>query len=128
MPTSESVHQTNKEIKEIKNNCNENDEPKEKKRKDRASEYGFSLPPDPIGECQQYTKNTVLIYTQNPNVDVNKWLQDCRRYQNPSYYSTLVERFDIDELGTNFPAEIYDPAPWIGMFLKLMPLNIESVS
>lgn len=122
MPTAQSQYEPNNDI----NHCNEIDESKEQKRKDRAKEYGFSLPPEPIGECPKRTQDIVEFYTKFEKSDISKWTQDSKKYRNPSYYAKLIQLFNIDELGTNFSPDVYDPAPWIGMFFKLIYQNIQS--
>lgn len=123
VPIDDPEHETNKE----NIHCNENNEPKVKMRTDRATKYGFSLPPEPIGECPQKAQRNVIFLQDRAiyyNVDMNTTIKESWCYKNPNFYPTMIQRYNIDELGTNFPPEVYDPAPWIGMFLKFMLLNI----
>lgn len=39
-------------------------------------------------------------------------IQDRKDFRNPSIYEKLVQFCDINELGTNYPPEIYDPLMW----------------
>ncbi|EFO83372.1 hypothetical protein CRE_02806 [Caenorhabditis remanei] len=41
--------------------------------------------------------------------DLNKQIQGNPKYNNPMIYTTFIETFDIDEKGTNFPKNIFDP-------------------
>lgn len=112
-PIDESEHETNEQIVEN----NENDEPKEEVRKDRFSEYGFSLPPEPKGKCPQELQDKITnMYERmrTNNMDMNKLIQDRKEFRNPSIYEKLIQYCNIDELGTNYPPELYDPMQWIG--------------
>jgi len=40
--------------------------------------------------------------------DYNKIIQTKKAFRNPSIYEKLIEFCDIDELGTNFPPQLYD--------------------
>lgn len=48
------------------------------------------------------------------NMDMNKLIQDRKEFRNPSIYEKLIQYCDIDELGTNYPPELYDPMQWRG--------------
>lgn len=41
--------------------------------------------------------------------DLNKQIQGNPKYNNPMIYATFIDTFDIDEKGTNFPKNIFDP-------------------
>lgn len=119
VPMEESEHETNEEIVE----SNENDEPKDEIRKDRFSEYGFSLPPEPKGKCPQELQDKItLMYEKmrTNKMDMNKLIQDRKEFRNPSIYEKLIQYCNIDELGTNYPPELYDPVQWTGKFFKLI--------
>lgn len=40
--------------------------------------------------------------------DYNRIIQNKKQFRNPSIYEKLIQFCDIDELGTNFPPELYD--------------------
>lgn len=102
----------------------ENNDPKEDARKDRFSEYGFSLPPEPKGKCPQELQDKISnMYDKmrTNNMDMNKLIQDRKEFRNPSIYEKLIQYCDIDELGTNYPPELYDPMQWRGEFRVVIP-------
>ncbi|CAI2349569.1 unnamed protein product [Caenorhabditis sp. 36 PRJEB53466] len=41
--------------------------------------------------------------------DLNQQIQGNQQYNNPMSYTTFIEAFDIDEKGTNFARNIFDP-------------------
>ncbi|XP_059610172.1 SAP30-binding protein [Phlebotomus argentipes] len=83
--------------------------------KDRFAEYGFQLPPEPKGKCApelQEKINNLYEKMKNSNMDMNKVIQERKEFRNPSIYEKLIQFCDINELGTNYPPEIYDPLQW----------------
>lgn len=94
---------------------NEKDEPANETKRDRAAEYGFALPPEPKGKCPpefQEKINKMYEKMQTQNMNMNKLIQERKEFRNPSIYEKLIQYCDIDELGTNYPPEIYDPMQW----------------
>lgn len=95
---------------------NENEEPSgSEPKKDRFAEYGFSLPPEPRTKCPQELQDKITkMYEKmkTHNMDMNKIIQERKEFRNPSIYEKLIQYCEIDELGTNYPPEIYDPRQW----------------
>ncbi|GAB0097708.1 SAP30-binding protein [Sergentomyia squamirostris] len=82
---------------------------------DPFAEYGFQLPPEPKGKCTvelQEKINNLYEKMKNSNMDMNKLIQERKEFRNPSIYEKLIQFCDINELGTNYPPEIYDPLQW----------------
>lgn len=80
---------------------------------DHSKLYGFSLPPEPKAKCptelqEKITKSYEKMKTNN--IDMNKIIQERKEFRNPSIYEKLISFCDINELGTNYPPEIYDPS------------------
>lgn len=80
---------------------------------DHSKIYGFSLPPEPKSKCpselqEKITKSYEKMKTNN--LDMNKIIQERKEFRNPSIYEKLIQFCDINELGTNYPPEIYDPS------------------
>lgn len=77
---------------------------------------GVKLPPEPPGHCsmalQEKIKRLHERIKSNTNFNMNKAIQDRKDFRNPSIYEKLVQFCDINELGTNYPPEIYDPLMW----------------
>lgn len=84
-------------------------------RKDRWSKYNFTLPPEPKGKCSGELQDKINLlyekmkYTQ---MDMNRVIQERKEFRNPSIYEKLIQFCDINEFGTNYPPEIYDPQQW----------------
>jgi hypothetical protein len=74
--------------------------------------YGFTLPPEAKGqprpELQEKISSMVEKMKVNNKLDMNKIIQERKEFRNPSIYEKLIQFCSINELGTNFPAEIYD--------------------
>lgn len=89
-----------------------------KAQKDRFAEYGFQLPPESKGKCpadlQEKISNMYEKMKMN-NMDMNKLIQERKEFRNPSIYEKLIQFCEIDELGTNYPPELYDPMQWTSM-------------
>jgi len=93
---------------------NEDEELDEKERShcmEELWEGGVKLPPEPRGDCSRelqekfdelHRKKVEMGY------DYNKMIQKKKAFRNPSIYEKLILFCEIDELGTNFPPELYD--------------------
>lgn len=84
----------------------------EEKRKDRFAEYGFTLP-EVKGKCPAELQDKITkMYERMKmnNLDMNAVIQGRKEFRNPSIYEKLIQYCDIDELGTNYPAELYNPS------------------
>ncbi|XP_016930102.2 SAP30-binding protein [Drosophila suzukii] len=81
----------------------------------KYAKYKFQLPPEPKGKpsAELVTKITKM-YTKmrQTNMDMNRVIQDRKEFRNPSIYDKLISFCDINEFGTNYPPEIYDPLQW----------------
>lgn len=77
-----------------------------------VKKYGYSLPPEPTSKLnpklQENISNLHRKIVDN-GFDLNKYIQDKKEFRNPSIYDKLIQFCDINELGTNFPEEIYNP-------------------
>lgn len=107
------------------NGNNENEEPTNELKRDRVAEYGFALPPEPKGKCPQDLQDKITnMYgkMRTNNMDMNKLIQERKEFRNPSIYEKLIQYCDIDELGTNYPPELYDPMQWTS---ELTPIDCE---
>lgn len=86
----------------------------EEKQKDRFAEYGFTLP-EVKGKCPAELQDKITkMYERMKmnNLDMNRVIQGRKEFRNPSIYEKLIQYCDIDELGTNYPPELYDPLRW----------------
>ncbi|XP_023939420.1 SAP30-binding protein-like [Bicyclus anynana] len=79
------------------------------------SEDGVMIPPEPPGKCPKELQDTIAKYYNRmvtEGLDMNKIIQEKKNFRNPSIYEKLIQFCDINELGTNYPPEIYDPLRW----------------
>ncbi|CAH8610247.1 unnamed protein product [Dicrocoelium dendriticum] len=74
------------------------------------------LPPEPPGHCpmklQEKVDREVHRMRLEIDYDPNRSIQDNKAFRNPSIYEKLISFLNIDEKGTNFPPEIYNPYRW----------------
>jgi len=74
-------------------------------------EEGVKLPPEPTGSCSREIQEKIEKMWRrkvDDRVDFNYMIQNKKAFRNPSIYEKLIEHLNIDELGTNFPPELYD--------------------
>jgi len=75
----------------------------------------IKLPPEPQGRCSNNLQEKIARYNQKKlreGLDMNSIIQKKKGFRNPSIYEKLISYCGIDELGTNYPPEIYDPHMW----------------
>jgi len=74
-------------------------------------EEGVKLPPEPTGQCSRDLQEKIEKMWRrkvDERIDFNYMIQNKKAFRNPSIYSKLILHLNIDELGTNFPPELYD--------------------
>lgn len=49
---------------------------------------------------------------EEKNQDLNYFIQKGKEFRNPSIYEKLIESCEIDEFGTNYSKDYYDPEGW----------------
>ncbi|CAL1546073.1 unnamed protein product [Lymnaea stagnalis] len=75
----------------------------------------IKIPPEPPGPCSVQLQKTIKEYYERmrrEGLDMNRSIQSKKTFRNPSIYDKLIDFCHIDEKGTNFPPEIYDPHIW----------------
>lgn len=109
--TDEEEDESEEEAKEGEDegqrDCSENDNKYESYEK----MYGYSLPPEPTTKLDsKFQENITNLHQKivNHGFDLNKYIQDKKEFRNPSIYDKLIQFCDINELGTNFPEDIYN--------------------
>ena len=73
------------------------------------------LPPEPTNQCAKELQDKITkLYgqMQNGGLDMNAVIQSRKDFRNPSIYEKLIDFCNLNEFGTNYPAEIYDPLKW----------------
>ncbi|XP_046629950.1 SAP30-binding protein [Neodiprion virginianus] len=77
--------------------------------------FGVTIPPEPQGQCpvELQEKITKLFRKmEGSGLDMNKVIQQRKDFRNPSIYEKLIQFCSINELGTNYPPERFDPFKW----------------
>ncbi|KAG6804164.1 SAP30-binding protein [Apis laboriosa] len=77
--------------------------------------YGVTIPPEPPGQCpvELQEKITKLFRKmESSGLDMNKVIQQRKDFRNPSIYEKLIQFCSINELGTNYPPDRFDPFKW----------------
>lgn len=72
------------------------------------------LPPEPTERCSNKLQVKILkLYQKMQNgMDLNASIQRRKDFRNPNIYEKLISYCNIDEKGTNYPPELYDPSIW----------------
>lgn len=81
----------------------------------KYAHFAFNLPTDPKGKpLPELTEKVKQLYEkmETNNMDMNRIIQQRKEFRNPSIYEKLIQFCDINEFGTNYPPEIYDPLQW----------------
>uniref|UniRef100_A0A8C7DI31 SAP30 binding protein n=1 Tax=Oncorhynchus kisutch TaxID=8019 RepID=A0A8C7DI31_ONCKI len=73
------------------------------------------IPPEPPGRCSSHLQVKIQkLYEKNlhGDLDTNNHIQRKKEFRNPSIYEKLIQFCSIDELGTNYPKDMFDPHCW----------------
>ncbi|XP_069608138.1 SAP30-binding protein isoform X2 [Ranitomeya imitator] len=73
------------------------------------------IPPEPPGRCSNNLQEKILkMYERKvkEGTDMNQLIQKKKEFRNPSIYEKLIQFCSIDELGTNYPKDMFDPHGW----------------
>lgn len=76
---------------------------------------GVRLPPEPTGLCSNQLQDKIArLYEkmESNGLDMNHVIQQRKDFRNPSIYEKLIQFCSINEFGTNYPAQVYDPLRW----------------
>ncbi|XP_023315017.1 SAP30-binding protein [Trichogramma pretiosum] len=80
-----------------------------------ADAYGVVIPPEPAVKCPSELQDKILnLYKrmESGRSDMNKIIQHRKDFRNPSIYEKLIQFCSINELGTNFSSDRFDPFKW----------------
>uniref|UniRef100_A0A4X2LCP4 SAP30 binding protein n=1 Tax=Vombatus ursinus TaxID=29139 RepID=A0A4X2LCP4_VOMUR len=75
----------------------------------------IKIPPEPPGKCSHPLQDKIQkLYEQKikEGMDMNYIIQRKKEFRNPSIYEKLIQYCSIDELGTNYPQDMFDPHGW----------------
>ncbi|CAF0976724.1 unnamed protein product [Rotaria sordida] len=73
------------------------------------------IPPEPAKSCSTKLQEKFEEYYKRfkkTGVDQNVRIQELKDFRNPCMYEKMISHLGIDEIGTNFPQELYDPHWW----------------
>ncbi|XP_056406078.1 SAP30-binding protein isoform X1 [Hyla sarda] len=73
------------------------------------------IPPEPPGRCSNNLQEKIhKLYERKlkEGTDMNQIIQKKKEFRNPSIYEKLIQFCSIDELGTNYPKDMFDPHGW----------------
>ncbi|VUZ57778.1 unnamed protein product [Hymenolepis diminuta] len=88
---------------------------KEETEVDKVDDEVF-LPPESVEMCSLELQNTVETAIRRMQHDIsfdpNRVIQDNKSFRNPSIYKKLISFLGIEEKGSNFSKEVYDPYRW----------------
>ncbi|XP_071620687.1 SAP30-binding protein isoform X2 [Heliangelus exortis] len=75
----------------------------------------IKIPPEPPGRCSNHLQDKIQkLYERKikEGMDMNYIIQRKKEFRNPSIYEKLIQFCSIDELGTNYPKDMFDPHGW----------------
>uniref|UniRef100_A0A8C8S1U0 SAP30 binding protein n=1 Tax=Pelusios castaneus TaxID=367368 RepID=A0A8C8S1U0_9SAUR len=75
----------------------------------------IKIPPEPPGRCSNHLQDKIQkLYDRKmkEGMDMNYIIQRKKEFRNPSIYEKLIQFCSIDELGTNYPKDMFDPHGW----------------
>ncbi|NWT21100.1 S30BP protein, partial [Vireo altiloquus] len=75
----------------------------------------IKIPPEPPGRCSKQLQNKIQkLYEMKmkEGIDMNYMIQRKKEFHNPSLYEKLIQFCSIDEIGTNYPKDMFDPHSW----------------
>ncbi|XP_029312796.1 SAP30-binding protein isoform X2 [Cottoperca gobio] len=79
------------------------------------SPNAIRIPPEPPGRCSSQLQDKIhKLYERKlqGDFDTNSHIQKKKEFRNPSIYEKLIQFCSIDELGTNYPKDMFDPHGW----------------
>ncbi|NXB76309.1 S30BP protein, partial [Donacobius atricapilla] len=75
----------------------------------------IKIPPEPPGRCSNQLQDKIeKLYERKmkEGMDINYIIQKKREFHNPTIYEKLIQLCSIDEIGTNYPKDMFDPHSW----------------
>ncbi|CAF2320718.1 unnamed protein product [Rotaria sp. Silwood2] len=73
------------------------------------------IPPEPTKSCSAKLEKKFEEYYKRfrkTGVDQNVRIQELKDFRNPCMYEKMISHLNIDEIGTNFSQDLYDPHWW----------------
>lgn len=78
-------------------------------------EHDVQLPPEPTGRCSNELQEKIARLHEKmliSGLDMNTVIQQRKDFRNPSIYEKLIQFCSINEFGTNYTLDVYDPFSW----------------
>ncbi|NWW41998.1 S30BP protein, partial [Panurus biarmicus] len=75
----------------------------------------IKIPPEPPGRCSnQLQDKTEKLYERKmkEGMDMNHIIQKKKGFRYPSIYEKMIQFCSINEIGTNYPKDMFDPHRW----------------
>uniref|UniRef100_H0YWU8 SAP30 binding protein n=1 Tax=Taeniopygia guttata TaxID=59729 RepID=H0YWU8_TAEGU len=75
----------------------------------------IKIPPEPLGSCSNQLQDKIkklYEWKMKEGIDMNYIIQNKKEFCNPSIYEKLIQFCSIDEIGTNYPKDMFDPHSW----------------
>ncbi|NXB47557.1 S30BP protein, partial [Leucopsar rothschildi] len=75
----------------------------------------IKIPPEPRGRCSNQLQDKIeKLYERKmkEGMDMNYIIKKKKAFRNPSIYEKLIQFCSIDEFGTNYPKDMFDPHSW----------------
>ncbi|KYM75668.1 SAP30-binding protein, partial [Atta colombica] len=82
---------------------------------ENGDSYGVTIPPEAPGQCPAELQDKIArLYKkmESGGLDMNMMIQQRKEFRNPSIYEKLIQFCSINELGTNYPPDRFDPFRW----------------
>ncbi|KAB7507324.1 SAP30-binding protein [Armadillidium nasatum] len=107
-------HEDSDEILNSEPMDTETEDGEEEKSSD-FKDLGVKLPSAPAGKCSAQLQDKVTHFInriKDGNMDWNRKIQNTKDFRNPSIYEKLIDHLGLDEMGSNYPLEMFDPHCW----------------
>lgn len=85
-----------------------NDEPVSAQQSDEED----LIPPSPPGSPPRALVENIARMAKKPKGSIDASIQKSKDFRNPSIYEKLLSHIGINDKGTNYPPELYDPSIW----------------
>lgn len=82
---------------------------------EEQDDLGVTIPPEPVGACPTELQSKIVMLhkrMESGNYNMNKVIQERKDFRNPSIYEKLIQFCNINELGTNYSPDMFDPFKW----------------
>lgn len=76
--------------------------------------HNVELPSEPTGQCSSALQEKIisLLEKKKRGINLNSSVQRRKDFRNPSIYEKLVQFCNIDEFGSNYPLNRFNPHEW----------------